>query len=284
MGETIWQRRRPSVGRSVKVLFMVSKGQVRLDRRDGLVFNNVDGSWEEIEMPNKQNEEFDIRVWRKDEKRMFFPNSMVFGTKKDGTHGITAVLENSGRLVNPSVCVLMKPTRKRDKNGRMIWEGDVVYEGCNGHIREVIWDDEKCTYKLKGLGDYFIDVASREWEVIGNAYENPDLAEIGMSAPGWTPENAGLIDPKTKELKRRSGEKVPTESVGSGKTEFLKVYSLDDAIANIKGNMDSFIAKQEKHIDGEGNYERNLGYIQACNDCLAYLGDIGKTYAELRTK
>lgn len=69
-------------------------------------------------------------------------------------------------------------TGLKDKNGKKIFEGDIVEEGCNGLISSVVWDNEIGTYKLKDLGDYYIKDAPIEWEVIGNIYEDNLESEV----------------------------------------------------------------------------------------------------------
>jgi len=69
-------------------------------------------------------------------------------------------------------------TNAFDCNKTPIYNGDIVKEGCNGLIGVVSFDEESCTYKLKGFGDYYIKDAAVEWTVIGNIYENPSFKEV----------------------------------------------------------------------------------------------------------
>lgn len=73
---------------------------------------------------------------------------------------------------------IMQFTGAFDYNKKEIYEGDIIKEGCNGLVGVVVWDSELGTYKLDGYGDYYIEAASIEWEVIGNKYENPELLEL----------------------------------------------------------------------------------------------------------
>lgn len=69
-------------------------------------------------------------------------------------------------------------TGSADVNGKKIFEGDIIREGCNGRIGEVIRDNSG-TYRLNGFGkDYTIEDAEIEWVVIGNIYDNPELLEV----------------------------------------------------------------------------------------------------------
>lgn len=73
----------------------------------------------------------------------------------------------------------MQFTGLKDKNGKEIYDGDIVKEGKN--IGQVICDDEWVEFYITPIGGYFSeDLSSRmeKWymiEVIGNIYENPDL-------------------------------------------------------------------------------------------------------------
>ena len=84
---------------------------------------------------------------------------------------------------------LMQYTGLKDKNGKEIYEGDIIeIRGQNyKYIAEIIWDDEKAGYDLKEINtsipDYllnmpelFVDRIS-QIKVIGNIYENPELLE-----------------------------------------------------------------------------------------------------------
>lgn len=54
-----------------------------------------------------------------------------------------------------------------DVNGKPIFIGDTILEGCNGLISSVEFNKERGAYWLKGLGDgYSIEDSSIEWEKI----------------------------------------------------------------------------------------------------------------------
>jgi len=83
--------------------------------------------------------------------------------------------------------ILMQYTGMKDKNGREIYEGDIVRDfGFLGNEEErigiVVWDDE-CVpvgFNIKPIKGKWADEMGYWWkweelEIIGNVYENPEL-------------------------------------------------------------------------------------------------------------
>ena len=83
--------------------------------------------------------------------------------------------------------VLMQSTGLKDKNGKEIFEGDILaVEADDGVIiLKVSWDDEHALFVIKtkkfneeaALAE-LVDDNSYPFEVIGNIYENPELLEV----------------------------------------------------------------------------------------------------------
>ena len=76
-------------------------------------------------------------------------------------------------------CDLMQYTGIKDKNGKEIYEGDIVrcnsgfYEGGVGVITYVSADNEPGFFIV--FANYETEVDFNNIEVIGNIYENPEL-------------------------------------------------------------------------------------------------------------
>lgn len=85
--------------------------------------------------------------------------------------------------------VALQYTGLKDKNGKEIFEGDIVkynefWEGdCHydSGVGQILWDDEETGFYLTAKDTSFIDLfnltENLDAEVIGNIYDNPELLE-----------------------------------------------------------------------------------------------------------
>jgi uncharacterized phage protein (TIGR01671 family) len=74
--------------------------------------------------------------------------------------------------------ILMQYTGLKDKNGKEIYEGDVVRDcDTSDCVFEVKWHDKAVGYYMPDEFDeeYAYPMSQVKLEVIGNIYENPDL-------------------------------------------------------------------------------------------------------------
>lgn len=85
----------------------------------------------------------------------------------------------SGRYEETDRIEIMQYTGLKDKNGKEIYEGDILtYNGItsNGNkiIREVNYNAENARFQS---GMYLLTQSIELSEIIGNIYENPDLTQ-----------------------------------------------------------------------------------------------------------
>lgn len=111
---------------------------------------------------------FKFRVWDKASKKMhevwgFSKMSVSFGDAK--VHSLSH-----------NECVLMQCTGLKDKNGKLIFEGDIVRNGLHNNLIE--WF--KGGFWVNGFingARWEIHQYHQSLEVIGNIHENPELLE-----------------------------------------------------------------------------------------------------------
>lgn len=128
------------------------------------------------------NREISFRAWHKKEKiiiiidAVFFTDNHYIGHTDNGYHG-------SGSLDDIE---LLQCTGLKDKNGKLIFEGDIV-KTLHGNF-EVFWREKFASFAIRkpDKPSEWIDLLHapgkeyqvgnmESFEIIGNIYENPEL-------------------------------------------------------------------------------------------------------------
>lgn len=125
----------------------------------------------------------EFRAWTEEGKAMYYD---VYPFK-DGTL-LLSYDEIAFDEVPASDFILMQSTGLKDKNGKEIFEGDVVkYEaGCNTVTEEVVYDKNFAGFGVKDadaniiftFGELAEEIDLSSLEAVGNIYENPELLEV----------------------------------------------------------------------------------------------------------
>ena len=123
--------------------------------------------------------EIKYRAWLKEEKKILNVETIDFSEKSiqylKKNEIINVYLLKTTFLEDVE---LMQYTGIKDKNGKEIYEGDIIICKYGPEIMmEVKWVDEGFRTLGKYNGDNYVGYVKNSAEVVGNIYENPELLE-----------------------------------------------------------------------------------------------------------
>lgn len=118
-----------------------------------------------------------FRIFDKKKKR--FLGDFTMEIDKFGIH----VLDEFNYVVDEDDRVLMQSTGLHDKNGKEIFEGDILYHPLQG-MRKVYYpfNDRVASYGLENIENGMrntLQDTHRVYEIIGNIYEHSHLLDNG---------------------------------------------------------------------------------------------------------
>jgi uncharacterized phage protein (TIGR01671 family) len=127
--------------------------------------------------------EIKFRLWSKSRQEMIYPKFGWYTKCYIGDNGVLQDIQLGTAIgLNGTKLELMQYTGLKDKNGKEIYEGDIVERNVLAFEEVRTFTGEVIMYE----GAWWIDNGSaavplwsetHELEVIGNIYENPDLAQ-----------------------------------------------------------------------------------------------------------
>ena len=123
--------------------------------------------------------------WRELPKEMWWVEGYLYGIweRRYILWGMTNDVPDMIEVDPSTIC---QCTGLKDKNGKLIWENDIIEAHLDDLFPEdisrfqVLWKDYSFKIRLeKELYDDFCDDLSELFEVAGNIFDNPELLEVG---------------------------------------------------------------------------------------------------------
>jgi len=115
--------------------------------------------------------EIKFRAWDKENKTMFCLDDFT-----DLGNELLKQIDKTGEYDLEKDFIWMQYTGLKDKNGKEIYRGDIMFNSNDKNNYEMIWNDSDACFMLGENGGRLSKYAlSAFWKVIGNIYENPKL-------------------------------------------------------------------------------------------------------------
>lgn len=132
--------------------------------------------------------ELKFRAWDKITNRYYVVSTLEYADNGELCEVWLAdimVIETNDACRNPKDVILEQYTGLKDKNGKEIYEGDIIQEEIDFNSKMtdgvftyvVEWDNDTLSYGLRGSGNSIHDElweVNASVEIVGNIHENQD--------------------------------------------------------------------------------------------------------------
>ena len=123
-----------------------------------------------------------FRAWHNELGRMMSISDMWFNVDSLGEIGLNDAVMNDYITVSPDEIELMQSTGLKDKNGKEIFEGDILKN--NKYITSVFYENGAYCVKYRRTPNTTVTmnvisfIEKYKTRIVGNIYENPELLEV----------------------------------------------------------------------------------------------------------